>query len=104
MSQRRARGTPRAFLPPVSFELDVIIQSTNHLFDSRLTPMRLQGKTEDDPIVIGDDVWIGARAIILPGVHIGRGAIVSAGAVVTDDVPEYAIVAGNPARVIKQRP
>lgn len=82
---------------------DVIIQSQNHIFNNRLLPMRLQGASEDKPVVIGDDVWIGARAIILPGVHIGSGAIVGAGAVVTKDVPEFAIVAGNPARVIKQR-
>lgn len=82
---------------------DVIILSRDHFFDSRLSPMRLQGETDDTPVVISDDVWIGARAIILPGVHIGRGSIVGAGAVVSKDVPEYAIVAGNPARIIKKR-
>jgi maltose O-acetyltransferase len=82
---------------------DVIILTGNHVYDSRLLPMRLQGGSEDKPVVINDDVWIGARVIILPGVHIGRGAILGAGAVVTENVPEYAIVAGNPARVIKQR-
>lgn len=54
-------------------------------------------------IVVEDDVWIGQNAIILSGVHIGRGAIVAAGAVVTKDVPDYAIVGGNPAKVIKYR-
>ena len=82
---------------------DVIVLSKNKVFESRIVPMCLQGDTEDNPVVIGDDVWIGARAIILPGVHIGRGAIVGAGAVVSGDVPEYAIVAGNPARIIRQR-
>ena len=82
---------------------DVIILSRDHFFDSRLLPMRLQGMTEDKPVVISDDVWIGARVIILPGVCIGRGAILGAGAVVSKDIPEYAIVAGNPAQVIKQR-
>lgn len=53
------------------------------------------------PIVIGDNVFIGARAIILKGVTIGEGAIVGAGSVVTKDVPEYSIVAGNPAKVIR---
>jgi len=57
----------------------------------------------DKRIVIGDDVWIGAHAVILPGVTIGRGAVVGAGAVVTKDVPEGAIVVGTPAGVIKYR-
>jgi maltose O-acetyltransferase len=55
------------------------------------------------PINIGDDVWIGARATILKGVTIGNGAIIGAGAVVTKDVPENAIVVGNPGKVIKYR-
>lgn len=55
------------------------------------------------PITLGHDVWIGARAIILSGVSIGTGAVVAAGAVVTKDVPPYAIVGGNPARIIKTR-
>lgn len=53
--------------------------------------------------VIGNDVWIGARMIILPGVTIGTGAIIGAAAVVTKDVPDYAIVGGNPAKIIKFR-
>lgn len=54
-------------------------------------------------IILDDDVWIGYRAIILSGVHIGQGAIIAAGAVVTKDVPPYAIVAGVPARIVKYR-
>jgi acetyltransferase-like isoleucine patch superfamily enzyme len=53
------------------------------------------------PVTIGDDVWIGMGAVILPGIHIGTGAIVGAGAVVTCDVPASAVVAGNPARIIR---
>lgn len=56
-----------------------------------------------DPVEIGDYVFIGARAIILPGVKIGRGAVVASGAVVTRDVPEKTIVAGVPAREIAKR-
>lgn len=55
------------------------------------------------PITICDGVWIGARAIILPGVTIGEGAIVAAGAVVTKDVEPWTVVAGNPAKVVKLR-
>lgn len=58
---------------------------------------------EYSPIAIGNDVWIGARAIVLDGVTIGDGAIVAAGAVVTKDVPPYAIVGGVPARIIRYR-
>lgn len=54
-------------------------------------------------VLIGHDVWIGRAAIVLPGVTIGDGAVVGAGAVVTKDVPPYAIVAGNPARPIRYR-
>ncbi|ELA7570041.1 CatB-related O-acetyltransferase [Vibrio alginolyticus] len=54
-------------------------------------------------IVIGNDVWIGVNAIILSGVKIGHGSIVAAGSVVTKDVPDYSIVGGNPAKVIKYR-
>jgi acetyltransferase-like isoleucine patch superfamily enzyme len=63
----------------------------------------LPGKElESKPVVIDDDVWIGCRAIILKGVHIGRGAIVAAGAVVTKDVPAYALVGGVPAKILTQ--
>lgn len=54
-------------------------------------------------IIIEDDVWIGQRAIIMSGIHIGQGAVIAAGAVVTKDVPPYAIVGGVPAKVIKYR-
>ncbi|WP_299984259.1 CatB-related O-acetyltransferase [uncultured Pontibacter sp.] len=53
--------------------------------------------------VVGNDVWIGYEAVIMPGVKIGNGAIVATKAVVTKDVPDYAIVAGNPAQVVKMR-
>ena len=54
-------------------------------------------------VVVEDDVWIGHGAIILSGVTIGRGSVVAAGAVVTKDVPAYAIVGGNPAKIIRER-
>jgi maltose O-acetyltransferase len=54
-------------------------------------------------VQIEDNVWIGAKAIILPGVTIGQGAVIGAGSVVTMDIPEYSIAVGNPARVLKKR-
>jgi len=59
------------------------------------------GQRKELPIVIGNDVWIGAGAIILPEVKIGDGAIIGAGAVVTHDVPAYAIVVGVPAKILR---
>ncbi len=59
------------------------------------------GRVVSKPVRIGNEVWIGANATILPGVTIGDGSIVAAGAVVTHDVPSFSIVAGVPARVIQ---
>lgn len=82
---------------------DVTIITRNHSFDRTDIPMCQQGFEEERPVVIGDDVWIGDRVIILPGVHIGNGCIIGAGAVVTKDVSDYTVVAGNPAKVIRSR-
>ncbi len=79
------------------------IITTNHRFDHLDIPMDQQGCSEVKPVIIGNDVWIGMYCIIQPGVRIGNGAIIGAGSVVTKDVPDYAIVAGNPARVIRSR-
>ena len=82
---------------------EVIILSKNHTHNDIQIPMCEQGDTNDLPVNIQDDVWIGARTIILPGVNIGRGSIIAAGSVVSKDVDEYSIVAGNPAIKIKMR-
>jgi len=82
---------------------DVMIYTQNHRFDRIDIPMIEQGNTEPKPVVIEDDVWIAARSIILPGVTIGKGAVIAAGAVVTKDVPPYTVVGGVPARKIKLR-
>lgn len=79
------------------------IYTRNHKFDDPTTPIRLQGNQEEQPVIIGDDVWIGGHVIILPGVKIGSHSIIGAGSVVTRDVPEWAIVAGNPAVLKKTR-
>jgi len=80
---------------------EIIIYTSNH--GIRLSQiMRCQGM-EKAPVKIGNDVWIGARVIVLPGVTIGDGSVVAAGAVVTKDVNPYSIVGGVPARKIKDR-
>jgi acetyltransferase-like isoleucine patch superfamily enzyme len=70
--------------------------------DSDSHTLECNGYIETKPIVIGDDVWIGMRAIILKGVTIGEGSVVGAGAVVTHDVPPHSMVGGVPAKVIRQ--
>lgn len=73
-----------------------------HGFADVQRPISEQGYT-NAPIVIEDDVWIGFQAVILPGVTVGKGSIIGAGAVVTKDVPPYSIMGGVPARLIRQR-
>lgn len=82
---------------------DVVILGGGHNTSRTDIPMRLQGSPDSQQTVIGNDVWIGTRVIILPGVKIGNGVIIGAGAVVTKNVPDYAIVGGVPAKIIKYR-
>ncbi|PKM49131.1 MAG: acetyltransferase [Firmicutes bacterium HGW-Firmicutes-7] len=82
---------------------DVIIYTRNHEVSSIERPMNQQGETTPKKVVIEDDVWIGARAIILPGVNIGHSSIIAAGSVVTKNVKPYEIVGGVPAKLIKNR-
>lgn len=76
--------------------------TAQHRFDRPDKPMAFQGITRG-PIVIEDDVWLGVNVTVLPNVRIGRGAIVGANAVVTRDVPPYAIVTGVPAKLMRYR-
>lgn len=82
---------------------DVIIFTQNHQTKRTDIPMREQGMAEIKPVKIEDDVWIGARVCILPGVTIGKGSVIGACAVVSKDVPEYSVAVGSPARVVKKR-
>ena len=75
----------------------------NHNIDNPDIPMILQKFHPPETIRIDDDVWIGDRVTILAGVHVHSHSVIAAGAVVTKDVPEYAIVGGVPARVIRYR-
>jgi len=80
----------------------VQIITENHNYKNLEVPMRLQGQTKKS-VIIGNDVWIGTNAIILPGVTIDDHVIIGAGSVVTKNIPKNAIVGGNPARIIKYR-
>lgn len=71
-------------------------------FDTLQIPPLMRFVTSKGPIVIGDNVWIGDKATILPGVSIGEGAVIAANSVVTKDVPAHCVAAGNPAKIIKQ--
>lgn len=82
---------------------EVLILNGTHVFSKTDIPMIFQGCQDTPTTVIGDDVWIGARVIVLPGIKIGKGAIIGAGSVVVKDVPPLCIVAGNPARLIRRR-
>ncbi len=83
---------------------DVMIIGGGHNFDRLDIPMGRQGSKPKSVLEIGDDVWIGARVTICPNVgRIGKGSIIAAGAVVTKPVPDYAVVGGNPAKIIKFR-
>lgn len=82
---------------------EVVIYTSGHKFDRTDVPMMQQGSTEPQPVTIGNDVWIGRRAMIMPGVTIGDGCVIAAGAVVTKDVAPYSVVGGVPARLLKNR-
>lgn len=82
---------------------ECIILTQNHNHFNPDIPMIEQGYEVMKSVEIGDDVWIGARVTILPGVKVGNHTIIGAGAVVTKDVPDYSIVAGVPAKIIKLR-
>lgn len=82
---------------------NVAILSKSHQFSRTDMPMILQGESQEDIPIIENDVWIGRNAIIMPGVHIGIGSIIAAGAVVTKNVAPYSIVGGVPASVIRMR-
>jgi len=94
----------------IANETVFILHDEHHVDTVSTFPFKNHVLKENEPeafskgnIVIDDDVWIGYRCMILSGVHIGQGAVIAAGAVVTKDIPPYAIAGGVPARVIKYR-
>jgi len=85
----------------VNLAQGITVTALNHNFEDSEKRIDEQG-VSTTPVVIEDDVWIGANAVILPGVRVGTHSVVAAGAVVTKDVPSHSIVAGIPAKIIKK--
>lgn len=85
----------------VNLAQGVVVSGLNHNFQDITRCIDEQG-VSTSPITIHDDVWIGANSVVTAGVTIGRHSVIAAGSVVTKDVPEYTVVAGSPARVIKR--
>lgn len=100
-------GLGNVIIGPVTIGDDVILAQNivasglNHNYSDISRPIRVQG-VSTAPIVIEDNCWVGANAVITAGVTIGRQSIIAAGAVVTKNIPPYSVAVGNPARVIKK--
>jgi acetyltransferase-like isoleucine patch superfamily enzyme len=85
----------------VNLAQGITVTALNHNFSDPVRRIDEQG-VSTMPVTIGNDIWIGANAVILPGVTIGDHSVVAAGAVVTKDVPPHSLVVGVPAKIIKQ--
>ena len=85
----------------VNLAQGITVTALNHNFEDKIQRIDAQGVSTKS-VVIGDDIWIGANAVVLPGVNIGHHSVVAAGAVVTKDVPPHSLVAGVPAKIIKE--
>ncbi len=81
---------------------NVYIADHGHAFEDLTRPVLDQGVTDVRPVDIGDGAWLGQNVVVCPGVTIGRGAVIGANAVVREDVPEYSVAVGVPARVVRE--
>lgn len=86
----------------VLFAPHVHISDRNHSFDDVNTPIYKQNVTTKGPVIIGAETWLGFGCQVMSGVKIGKHCVIAAGAIVVKDVPDYSIVGGNPARILKQ--
>ena len=82
---------------------EVVIYTSGHKHNRTDIPMIEQGAETEREVNIGDDVWIGRRVMIMPGIKIGKGVIIGAGAVVTKCIPDYCVVGGVPAKILRYR-
>lgn len=82
---------------------NIFVLNRNHRYEDINTPINDQGFKEDLPIIIEDDCWLGMNSLYTPGRTIKKGSIIAMGSVLTKDFPEYSIVGGNPAKLIKSR-
>jgi len=80
---------------------NVVIRASNHYYKKKAVAIKNQGHS-GGKVIIEDDVWIGANAVVLPNVIIGKGSVVGAGSIVNRDIPAYSLAAGNPAKIIKE--
>lgn len=107
IGDRTRVGLSNTIIGPVSIGNDVrlaqnvVLSGLNHNYEEIDRPIHAQG-VSTKPITIEDESWLGANVVVLPGVTIGKHSIVAAGSVVTKRVPPYSVVAGNPARVLKE--
>jgi acetyltransferase-like isoleucine patch superfamily enzyme len=85
----------------VMFAQNIVVSGLNHGYQEIKMPPSLQ-PVETKPITIKDEVWIGANAVLTAGITVGKHAVIAAGSIVTKDVPDYSIAAGNPARILKK--
>ncbi len=92
---------PVAIGNDVMLAQNIVLSGLNHGYEDINLSIR-EHKTVTKPITIKDEVWLGANVVVVSGVTIGKHSIVAAGSIVTKDVPPYTIVAGNPARIVKQ--
>ena len=83
------------------FARNIYVADHSHAYLDAARPIMRQGIINVGQIIIDDGAWLGQNVVVTPGVHIGRGAVVAANAVVRDDVPDYSLAVGMPARVVK---
>ena len=85
----------------VMFAQNIVLSGLNHGYEDISLPPSRQ-KVSTNPIVVEDEVWIGANAVVTAGVTLGKHSVVAAGSVVVKDVPPYSVVVGNPGKILKQ--